>query len=308
MQKWIKLGRVFDAPNKNSWMFSHASVPFVTSIANDIVTVFFSCRNKEQESSIGSLEFNINTLEISAISSNPILAKGDIGCFDDSGVMGCCVINTKDSVRLYYIGWNLGVTVPFRNSIGVAESFDGGKTFKKPYLGPIIDRTIHEPHFVASNCVVKDNGIYKIWYLSCTNWFTDLTGKIMHRYHIKYAESTDGIDWKRNGVVAIDYIDDYEYAISVPRVIVEEGIYKMWFSSRATKDIDTYRIRYAESEDGINWTRKDNEVDLDVSESGWDSEMICYPFVFDHKGKRYMLYNGNDYGKTGFGLAILEDE
>jgi hypothetical protein len=130
----------------------------------------------------------------------------------------------------------------------------------------------------------------------------------MHRYHIKYAESIDGIDWKRNGVVAIDYIDDYEYAISAPRVILEAGIYKMWFSSRATKDIDTYRIRYAESEDGINWTRKDNEVGLNVSASGWDSKMICYPFIFDNKGKRYMLYNGNDYGKTGFGLAVLEGE
>ena len=49
-----------------------------------------------------------------------------------------------------------------------------------------------------------------------------------------------------------------------------------------------------------------NAVGIDVSKNGWDSEMICYPYVFDHKGKRYMLYNGNGYGKTGFGLAVLE--
>ena len=83
----------------------------------------------------------------------------------------------------------------------------------------------------------------------------------------------------------------------------------MWFCSRATRDIATYRIRYAKSRDGVTWERKPVEfVGLDVSSSGWDSEMVCYPHVFDHKGKRYMLYNGNGYGRTGFGLAVLEEE
>ncbi len=45
-----------------------------------------------------------------------------------------------------------------------------------------------------------------------------------------------------------------------------------------------------------------------VIPDGWDSEMIDYPFDFDHKGHRYMLYNGNGYGKTGFWLAVLEKE
>jgi len=208
---------------------------------------------------------------------------------------------------MYYIGWNLGVSVPFRNSIGIAESKDGGKTFEKPYAGPIIDRIKDEPHFVASNCVIYDKGLYRIWYLSCTGWFRDETGKVMHKYHIKYAESADGIEWERKGIIAIDYLDEYEYAISVPRVLKDQdGLYRMWFSSRATKETPSYRIRYAESIDGITWVRKNKEVGLDVSDDGWDSEMVCYPFIFDHKGRRYMLYNGNGYGKTGFGLAVLE--
>lgn len=305
--KWRKLGRIFE-PNANFiWMQTHASVPFVGKIEGDQVKVFFSTRNTNQESSIGFLWFNIDTLEVMEISSQPVLTKGEIGCFDDSGVMGCCVINTGNAERMYYIGWNLGVTVPFRNSIGIAESVDGGRVFAKPYMGPIMDRTKDEPHFVASNCVMHEGGIYKIWYLSCTGWFHDVNGKVMHRYHIKYAESPNGVDWDRKGLVAIDFRDRFEYAISVPRVIKEEsGLYRMWFSSRATEITDAYRIRYAESRDGINWIRKDDEVGIDVSAEGWDSEMIEYPFVFDHKGNRYMLYNGNGYGKTGFGLAILE--
>ena len=308
MQKWRKLGLIFDVKQNYEWMHSYASVPFVADVEDDLVTVFFSSRNKNQESSICSVKFNIHTLQVVDLDDSPVLSPGSLGCFDDSGVMGCCVLKDKLEFKLYYIGWNLGTTVPFRNSVGIASSKDGGKTFTRMFEGPILDRTKDEPHFVASNCVLFDDGIFKIWYLSCTNWFIDRHGKVTHRYHIKYAESEDGINWKRNGTVAIDYRDQHEYAISAPRVVRDKDQYRMWFSSRATRDIPTYRVRYAESSDGIHWVRKDEEVDLDVSDSGWDSEMICYPYIFDHKGNRYMLYNGNDFGKTGFGLAVLESK
>ncbi|NQY95241.1 MAG: hypothetical protein HRT43_13840 [Campylobacteraceae bacterium] len=307
MQTWRKIGKVFETTNNFPWMYTHAAVPFAENIKDDLYKIYFSSRNKYNESFLGYIIIDLfNPNNILEISSTPVLSKGELGTFDDSGTMGCCILEKDEKKYLYYIGWNLGVTVPFRNSIGLAISTDNGRNFEKAFSGPIIDRTKEEPHFTASNCVINDNGIYKIWYLSCTGWET-IDNKIMHNYHIKYAESLDGINWKRDGVVAIDYIDEYEYAISVPRVIKENGIYKMWFSSRGTKDIPTYRIRYAESENGIDWVRKDDEVGIDVSNKGWDSEMICYPFVFDHKGKKYMLYNGNDYGKTGFGIAVLEN-
>lgn len=307
-QRWKKLGKVFEANNNYSWMVSHASVPFAENIKDDIFKVYFSSRNKKHESSIGFVVIDLNNPQtILELSEEPILNKGKLGTFDDSGTMGSCILNIGNKKYLFYIGWNLGVTVPFRNAIGLAISDDGGKSFYKAYKGPIIDRTKEEPHFTASNCVIKDERIFKIWYLSCTGWSKDSNRKIIHYYHIKYAESKNGIEWKREGKVAIDFRDEYEYAISVPRVLKDHGVYKMWFSSRATKDIKTYRIRYAESNNGINWIRKDNDIGIDVSENSWDSEMMCYPFIFDHKGKRYMLYNGNDYGKTGFGLAVLQN-
>jgi hypothetical protein len=144
-----------------------------------------------------------------------------------------------------------------------------------------------------------------MWYVSGTGWEDELASpKPKHYYHIKYAESTDGINWKSDGTVCIDYKED-EYAIARPIVYKESGIYKMWFCYRGGHN--TYRAGYAESKDGIVWERKDNTVGIDVSDSGWDSEMICYPCVFKHKNKKYMLYNGNSFGATGCGYAILED-
>jgi hypothetical protein len=127
-------------------------------------------------------------------------------------------------------------------------------------------------------------------------------GKSEHKYHIEYAESRDGINWQREGLVAIDFANDQVFAISRPSVIHDNDRWRMWYSFRG----HAYRIGYAESEDGRQWNRLDTQVGIDVSVTGWDSEMIEYPFVFDHKGQRYMLYNGNGYGKTGFGLAVLE--
>ena len=75
----------------------------------------------------------------------------------------------------------------------------------------------------------------------------------------------------------------------------------MWYSYRG----QSYRLGYAESANGLNWQRKDGQVGIDVSDAGWDSEMIEYAHVFAHKGEQYMLYNGDGYGKTGVGLAIL---
>jgi hypothetical protein len=34
--------------------------------------------------------------------------------------------------------------------------------------------------------------------------------------------------------------------------------------------------------------------------------MTSYPAVFAHGGRLWLLYNGNAYGRTGFGLAIWE--
>jgi hypothetical protein len=78
--------------------------------------------------------------------------------------------------------------------------------------------------------------------------------------------------------------------------------YRMWYSYRG----DAYRIGYAESVDGLEWERRDAGAGIDVSADGWDSQMIEYPCVFEHGGDSLMLYNGNGYGATGIGLAVLE--
>jgi hypothetical protein len=238
--------------------------------------------------------------EILEISASPVLSPGNLGEFDDSGAVATWLAKKNDRRFLYYIGWNLGITVPFRNSIGLAIGNADGR-YVRYAAGPIVDRSMQEPHFCASCCVLPGDDYWRMWYLSCTGWSQE-NGKPRHHYHIKYADSDDGIHWHRDGSIAIDYANDDEYAISRPSVIRDTDNWKMWYSFRG----QSYRIGYAESEDGRRWKRLDSQAGIDVSATGWDSEMIEYPFIFDHNGQRYMLYNGNGYGKTGFGMAVLE--
>jgi predicted GH43/DUF377 family glycosyl hydrolase len=204
---------------------------------------------------------------------------------------------------LFYLGWNLKVTVPWLNTIGlaVADSIDG--EFKKQGLAPLMDRSNQDPYSISYPSVLFDKGIYKMWYGSNLSWGKNQSEM---QHVIKYAESADLINWTRTNRIHIPLIHKNEYALSKPWVIKDNGLYKMWYSYRGNNEIDTYRIGYAESENGESWKRIDDKVGITTSEEGWDSEMICYPSIFKLDNKYYMLYNGNGYGKTGFGIATLK--
>lgn len=299
MQNWTKI-KSFTGITDDLEDYSYSAVPLLVGINQDKLIV--SKRSKLNKSLPFIYSFDKKMLEVVLISKSPILELGLLGEFDEDGIMPVCSLNYNSKIFLYYIGWNLGSSTPFRNSIGLAFSEDDGYTFKKMFNGPILDRSIYDPCFVASCCVIHDQNMFKMWYLSCDKWIKNEQG-FKHKYNIKYAFSSDGINWVREGLVAIDYLNENEYAISVPRVIIENGIYKMWYSYRG--NIQTYRIGYAESNDSINWIRKDDQINLNVSTEGWDSEMICYPFLFHYDNERFILYNGNGYGRSGVGAAKL---
>jgi hypothetical protein len=299
--RWAKLGRIFCPNGERDWMASHAAVPFAVPLEGSLVRIYFSTRDDANRSNIGWLVIDLSRpTAVLDLSTEPVLSPGRLGTFDDSGTMLSWITSVDGRENLYYIGWNLGVTVPFRNSIGLAIS-DGRGGFRRAFEGPILDRSATEPHFTASACVLREDTLWRIWYLSCLGWEM-VEGRPRHYYHIKYATSADGIAWDRRGVVAIDFQSPGEYAISRPSVQHDRSAYSMWYSYRGA----AYRIGYAESADGVRWDRRDGDVGIDVSGTGWDGQELAYPHVFDHGGARYMLYNGNGYGRTGFGLAVLE--
>jgi predicted GH43/DUF377 family glycosyl hydrolase len=301
--KWLKKGLIYSPDNIKDWMYSHAQLPTADHIEGDIYRIYFASRTKEQRSHIGYVEIDItNPDNILNVSEEPLLKPGPIGFFDEHGVFPSCIVNLDNRKYMYYIGWNQGVRQPlFYANIGLAISEDGGRTFYRYSKAPVMARGEHDPCLVTSPHVFVEGGIWKMTYVSGVGW-EESDGKLKSYYHIKYAESSDGINWKRDGTIAIDFRSKEETNIARSSVIKENGLYKMWYSYvfRNTP----YRMGYAESGDGIHWQRKDDQAGIDVSAGGFDSEMICYPNVVIHQGQKYMFYNGNNFGKEGFGLAV----
>lgn len=302
---WQKIKHIF-SPDKNfDWMYSHAAnpVPYVLDIKNEIVRVFFTCRTENNISHIGYVDVDfLNNYKIINLSQKPVLAPGALGLFDDSGAAMGYLIEKESEIYLFYLGWNLKVTVPWLNTIGLAKANSINGEFKKISLAPIMDRSHEDPFSISYPSILFDDGKYKMWYGSNLSWGKDQSEM---QHVIKYAESVDLINWHRTNQIHVPLIHKNEYALSKPWVIKTKDGFQMWYSYRSNNDIKTYRIGFAESKDGNNWNRLDNNTGITVSSSGWDSEMICYPSVFELNNKLFMLYNGNGYGKTGFGLAQL---
>lgn len=300
--QWKKLGRIIEPRMDIPWMRTHAMVPTAEHVAGDIFRIYCSGRDIQNRSLVGYVDVNLgNPTTILKYSDHPALGLGELGCFDDNGVTPSWIIRRDGKKYLYYIGWKPRSTTRMSVVAGLAVSDDDGENFSRVSRAPILRQTDREPFSIlTAPCVMHDNDIWKMWYVSGEKWHTpDLP-----RYNIKYAESVDGILWDQKGVVCIEAAAESETALARPCVRQENSIYKMWYSTKP--DGEWYRIGYAESADGIEWTRMDEKAGIDVSDSGWDSEMVEYPFVFDHRGGKYMLYNGNGYGTTGIGLAVLK--
>jgi hypothetical protein len=307
MNKWIKKGHVFKASGEYSWMQSHAANPFAIRLSESIYRIFFTVRDSLSRSFITFGDFDADkNFQLVHLSDKPVLEPGEPGLFDDSGVAVGYLIYINNKLVLYYLGWNLKVTVPWLNTIGRAEWDESEQRFIKCGRAPMMDRSEEDPFSISYPSVLFDQGMYRMWYGSNLAWGN--TQETM-QHVFKYAESDNGIHWKRTNEILLNFEHPGEYALSKPFVMKEDDKpYQMWYSYRANGEILSYRIGYAESADGLQWTRMDDQAGIDVTPNAWDSDMISYPFIFRHKGELHMLYNGNGYGRAGFGFAILNED
>ncbi len=304
MFKWIKKGLLF---KPNSSNLTHASHPCIIHIKNDTFILAFTQRNLQRKSHIYLSYAKVTDGHITLIGKPKLaLSPGDTGHFDCDGVISGCLVQNNGKYYLYYVGW--------QNLPDDLWSCDTGRTILDPnqltldkeFQGPILGRDKNHPLFAAATAFYITDNKWHTWYNSGIKW-EKRDNEWHHYYGLHHAQSTNGIDWNCEPGFCIPFADEYEYAFGRPSVVRWNNVYHMWFAHRATKEISTYRMGYASSKDGFNWDRDDSISGIDVSNEGWDSNMICYPCVFEHKNFRYMLYNGNNYGKTGFGLAILEE-
>lgn len=315
MFSWKKLGRVINPTEfRNvSWVQEFAQSPSVLIYENHIRVYFCSRPAPAADGQYLSFLTYIdldrkNLLKTVNICKEPILDLGAYGTFDEFGTNPVSVIRNQDEVRVYYAGWTRCESVPFNAAIGMAISHDHGDSFTRLGEGPVLSYSPDEPFLLGSPRIRKYGEKWYLWYVSGKEWLrTD--GKPEPVYKIRMASSEDGIHWIKFGKDLIESKLGEHECQACPDVIFHNNSYHMFFSYRRSQNYKVkeggYRIGYASSVDMIHWNRHDEVAGICVSESGWDSEMVCYPHVFMLDGETYMLYQGNEMGRTGIGLAKL---
>lgn len=307
--KWIKKSPIFKTDNQFSWMNSHAQCP-TAIVLEDRIRIFFSARLINQESLPTFLDVEKdNPQKIIKLNSKPILERGRKGTFDENGIIPSYFIKKDYLLYFYYAGWSQCRNVPYKNFTGLAISNDNGITFEKYSEAPVFTLNKFDPLSATGPCIIERNNMYLAIYSTGIDWL-EIDGKLEHTYLLTYAISDDAINWKPSGKLILNPENEF-VAHCKPTIIKYNDIYHMWFSKRGSHNFrisgaNSYRLGYAYSTDLINWIRDDTKAGIDVSEEGWDSEMICYPHIVKNEEKYLMFYNGNGFGKSGFGYAELE--
>lgn len=299
--RWEKLGRVYVAAGEQPWAKSHAYLPTSIVLDDQRLRVYVAFLDDRQVGRIGYVDVDpTDPTRVLEVSRQPALDVGAPGMFDDSGVNPLSVFRHEGRLWLYYVGWQRATTVPYLLFTGLAFSHDGD-SFQRHQRVPVLDRTDAEPMLRTGAFVQCDeNSRFRAWYAVGDEWI-EAGGRERPTYGIRMAVSTDGVTWPLRGVPCLAPVPPDEYGFGRPFVLDDGERLRMWYSIRSHSR--GYRLGYAESDDGIAWERRDSEVGIDVSETGWDSEMIHCAWIHQAGDESYLFYNGNDYGATGFGVA-----
>ena len=313
MFKWNKKGLVFSPDGRHDWMYNYAQCPFPVDFG-EFIRVYFATREKYDGNMVraygGFVDLDKSDLKkIIRVADRPLMELGGLGEFDEFGSMPISVVKHRDEYYLYYVGWTRCYSVPYDWEIGFAKSKDG-EHFEKVGKGPLIGPTFDEPYLNSTPVVYKFSDTdWHMFYHTGLCWLKG-EDKLESRYVIKHATSTDGINWNRNSTPIIPTRVANECQ-TTPALLRLGGKYHVFFCYREGLDFrenrdKSYRIGYAWSDDLVTWHRDDSQAGIDVSEQGWDSQMLEYPHITEINGKFVMFYCGNHFGEGGFGYAELE--
>jgi hypothetical protein len=315
--KWIKKGLLFDPQQHHlpAGCTSHAQSPQAL-VFDDFVRIYFSTRRRDDGgqflSHVAFVDADRALERVLRVGPEPAIALGRLGTFDEHGIFPINIVRDQQRIVAFTSGWSRRVSVPVETAIGLAVSHDDGASFERIGAGPVMGPTSREPFLVGDPFVIIRDGRWHMWYIFGTRWAPATSSEGPARvYKIAHATSSDGLSWERDSRLIVSDVLGADECQALPTVLEHQDAWHMYFCFRHASDFRTnrdrgYRLGYARSTDLQHWVRDDRAAGIDVSDSGWDSDMLCYPHVFWCGDQAFMLYNGNEFGRGGFGVAVLD--
>ena len=307
MMQWIKHGVIWRPDGTQPWARTHGMGPTPFQLDDDVIRLYVTCLDDQGRGRPTFIDVSAHDpRQVLREAGRPLLDIGQNGSFDDNGLMATAVVRASPGrIHMYYAGFEILHNIRYRILTGLAVSLDGGETFTRHSTTPMLERSPAELHFRCGPYVMKDGDTFRLWYIAGSSW-EDVNGKPSPIYDLRYLESPDGIHWAAEGRESMRLSDGDEHGFGRPWVLKcpSTGLHRMFYSIRK-RSLAAYRLGYAESFDGLTWTRRADEMGLDVGDSGPDTEAIMYSTVLQAHGKTYCFYNGNGFGADGICLAEL---
>lgn len=304
--RWRKLGIVFRPDTTHAWSRSHAMVPTPMLLQEKgVLRVFYTACDAGGIGRPGFVDLDPKDPTREIRRSGPLMDVGEPGTFDENGVLPTSVVQGPDGrLYMYFVGFEIGTQIRYRLLTGVAVSEDGGETFARVCRTPVLERSDSELYFRGGPFALHEKGVFRLWYVAGSRWI-DIDGKAMPEYRVMYLESPDGITWGDTGRLVLDITEPDEHGFGRPWVVRNGERHSLYYSVRR-KSLSAYRMGYAESEDGLIWRRDDARIGLDVGPDSYDDHAIMYAAPIELDGRLWCFYNGNDFGREGFALAVRE--
>lgn len=304
--EWKKKGIVWVPDGTLGWARTHAMGPTPFLLNDDVIRVFVTCLDEAGRGRPGYIDVSASDpTRVIAVGEDALLDLGRPGCFDDNGVMVLSVVRVDDStLYMYYAGFELCKHIRYRILTGLAISRDNGQTFVRHSECPILERTDRELFFRGGPYVLRDEGVFKLWYVAGSEWL-ELEGKPMPVYDLRYQTSADGIHWRPEGTLSMAITGEDEHGFGRPWIVRRApDDYQLFYSVRRLSH-KAYRLGYAESVNGVEWSRKDDEMGLDITPGDFDGNAIMYSAVITVHEKTWCFYNGDNFGLDGIAVAEL---
>lgn len=310
---WRNEGLLFDTRSQGAWSktWLYAQAPQALEFAGSR-RIYFTARRRDQSGQWVSQPFFVPVIGQNSgflgAPSAPLLGLGETGCFDEHGIFPFSPVLVDDEVWAFTTGWQRRISVPVETGIGLTVSSDGS-SFRRHGLGPVLTRSANEPFLVCDGFVRRVGEYFLMWYSFGTAWLSsDSETEPQRVYKIGVAKSTDGVAWHPSG--GQQAIPDRRGPLecqALPSVVVLGDRLIMAYCFRdaigfRSNPDRSYRIGFAESLDGLSWSLLD-QSDWEVPRADFDSQMQAYPGLFQDGESLLLLYNGNDFGRDGFGVA-----
>lgn len=261
--------------------------------------ILFNSRDSQNRSEVWEGDFQLESKLVGSRYLKKIISTSDFPLYAKDGISLGGKYTDGKSQKILFMGWQVPESGHWMGELGAFE-LSTSKNFKIDSKA-LIEIGEEEPISISYGDSIQIDQEIHLWYGSTKVWDFG-NGEMLHSIKVR----TKSGDLWSTPKIAVNPIIGFAQAFSKPSILrINEKLF-LAFSYRGNRT--KYRIGFAEIDEKSGIAKSVRWGDFLPSQDPWENEMVEYPFLFSWKENVCMLYNGNGFGKTGFGLAVLDVE